>query len=103
MKSINQIFKTNKELLDLPEIQELINYCLELEEELLELKSTSSKSKEQIYLDIIRDIYSSCISTLNHDEEALRFTETEQINFKQAVINLKKYILHSSIDNRFNL
>jgi hypothetical protein len=103
MKSINQIFKTNKELLDLPEIKELVNYCLDLEEELIDVKSSSTKSKEQVYLDIIRDIYSSCCSTLNSDEEALRFTEAEQINFKQSIINLKKYILLSSIDNRFNL
>jgi hypothetical protein len=103
MKSINQLFKSNQRLMDEPEVQNLINYCSALEEELLELKITSTKNKESILLEIIRDIYSSCSSALVSDEEALRFTEAEQVNFKQAIINLKKYLLICSKDNNFNL
>ena len=36
MKSINQIFKDNKSLMDEPEVQKLIDYCLELVESVVD-------------------------------------------------------------------
>ena len=36
MKNINQIFKNNKHLMDHPEVQELIYYCVDLEGQVVE-------------------------------------------------------------------
>jgi hypothetical protein len=92
MKNINQILKTNKTLMDHPEVQELIDYCVELEGQVLEKKIDDTYSKEEIYLQILTDIYDSCINTLTDDELAQRFEELPKTDFKQSVINLKKYM-----------
>ena len=46
MKSINQIFTNNKQLMDEPEVQELIEYCRELEEETINSKFDKTYSFE---------------------------------------------------------
>ena len=92
MKNINQILKTNKTLMDHPEVQELIDYCVELEGQVLEKKIDDTYSKEEIYLQILKDIYDSCINTLIDEELAQRFEELPKTDFKQSVINLKKYM-----------
>jgi hypothetical protein len=92
MKSVNQIFKNNKHLMDEPEIIELIEYCQELEGEVLEKKIEDTYSKEEIYLQILKEIYDSCDKTLTDDQLSERFKETPRVDFKEAVINLKKYM-----------
>jgi hypothetical protein len=92
MKNINQILKTNKTLMDHPEVQELIDYCVELEGQVLEKKIDDTYSKEEIYLQILKDIYDSCINTLTDEELAQRFEELPKTDFKKSVINLKKYM-----------
>ena len=39
MKNIRQIFKSNTSLMDHPEVQELIDYCVELEGNVVEKKN----------------------------------------------------------------
>ena len=92
MKNINQIFKNNKSLIDHPEVQNLIEYCVELEGQVLENKIDNTYNKEEIYLQILKDIYNSCCDTLTDNELAQRFKEQPKINFEQSVINLKKYM-----------
>jgi hypothetical protein len=92
MKNINQIFKNNTHLMDEPEIIELIEYCQELEGEVLEKKIEDTYSKEEIYLQILKEIYDSCDKTLTDDQLSERFKETPRVDFKEAVINLKKYM-----------
>ena len=92
MKNIRQIFKTNTQLMDHPEVQELIDYCVELEGQVVEKKIDDTYSKEEIYLQMIKDIYDSCDKTLTDDQLSERFNETPRVDFKQAVINLKKYM-----------
>jgi hypothetical protein len=92
MKNINQIFKNNKHLMDEPEVIELIEYCQELEGEVLEKKIEDTYSKEEIYLQILKEIYDSCDKTLTDDQLSERFKETPRVDFKEAVINLKKYM-----------
>ena len=92
MKNINQIFKNNKTLMDHPEVQELIDYCVELEGQVVEKKIDDTYSKEEIYLQMLKDIYDSCDKTLTDDQLSERFKETPRVDFKQAVINLKKYM-----------
>jgi hypothetical protein len=92
MKNINQIFKNNIHLMDQPEVIELIEYCQELEGEVLEKKIEDTYSKEEIYLQILKEIYDSCDKTLTDDQLSERFKETPRVDFKEAVINLKKYM-----------
>jgi hypothetical protein len=92
MKSVNQIFKNNTHLMDEPEVIELIEYCQELEGEVLEKKIEDTYSKEEIYLQILKEIYDSCDKTLTDDQLSERFKETPRVDFKEAVINLKKYM-----------
>ncbi len=92
MKNIHQIFKNNKSLIDHPEVQELMDYCVELEGQVVEKKIEDTYSKEEIYHQILKDIYESCTKTLEEDHLAERFKETPRVDFKRAVINLKKYM-----------
>jgi len=92
MKSVNQIFKNNTHLMDEPEVIELIEYCQELEGEVLEKKIEDTYSKEEIYLQILKEIYDSCDKTLTDDQLSERFKETPRVDFKEVVINLKKYM-----------
>ena len=78
--------------MDEPEVIELIEYCQELEGEVLEMKIEDTYSKEEIYLQILKEIYDSCDKTLTDDQLSERFKETPRVDFKEAVINLKKYM-----------
>jgi len=75
-----------------PEVIELIEYCQELEGEVLEKKIEDTYSKEEIYLQILKEIYDSCDKTLTDDQLSERFKEIPRVDFKEAVINLKKYM-----------
>ena len=78
--------------MDETEIIELIEYCQELEGEVLEKKIEDTYSKEEIYLQILKEIYDSCDKTLTDDQLSERLKETPRVDFKEAVINLKKYM-----------
>ena len=105
MKSIAQIFRNNRELLDVPEVQELIEYTQDLEGLVMDRKIDDSYDKEYILLGIIRDIYSSCKDTLEQDELHERFpNEVEPIeDYKESIVNLKRFISDMCRENRINL
>jgi hypothetical protein len=92
MKNINQIFKNNKHLIEHPEVQELIDYCQELEGKLMEVEINKQYDKEDILINVIRDIKESCEQTINDNEESIRFNEIPRVDFEKSVVNLKKYI-----------
>lgn len=103
MKNINQIFKNNTSLIDHPEVDELIEYCRELEGKVIEKKIDDTYNKEEIYLQVLKDIYDSCDKTLTDDYFSERFKETPRVDFKEAVVNLKKYMDSISQMYRMNL
>jgi hypothetical protein len=76
-----------------PEVQELIDYCRELEGKILERKIEDEYNKEQYYAQVFKDIYQSCNDTLKDDELAERFKETPRVDFKETISNLKTYML----------
>jgi hypothetical protein len=92
MKNINQIFKNNTHLMDEPEVIELIEYCQELEGKFMEVEINKQYDKEDILINVIRDIKESCEQTINDNEESIRFNETPRVDFEKSVVNLKKYI-----------
>ena len=51
MKSIREIFKNNPSLLDEPEVVELLDYCEQLQDEIVELKFQKTNNKELAMLD----------------------------------------------------
>lgn len=93
MKNINQLFKSNIKLIDEPEVQDLINYCRELESKVLERSIDDTYNKEQFYAQAFKDIFESIEQTLKDEEDDIRFEETQQVDFKKCVLNLKKYML----------
>ena len=93
MKNINQLFRSNTKLMDEPEVQELIDYCRELEGKILERKIEDEYNKEQHYKQAFKEIYQSCCETLKDDELAERFKETPRVDFKETISNLKDYML----------
>jgi hypothetical protein len=92
MKNVNQIFKNNKHLIEHPEVQELIDYCRELEGKFMEVEINKQYDKEDILINVIRDIKESCEQTINDNEESIRFNEIPRVDFEKCVVNLKKYI-----------
>jgi hypothetical protein len=92
MKNVNQIFKNNKHLIEHPEVQELIDYCRELEGKVMEVEINKQYDKEDILINVIRDIKESCEQTINDNEESIRFNEIPRVDFEKSVVNLKKYI-----------
>lgn len=92
MKSIKSIFKYNKSLLEEPEVQELIDYCEELQAELIEIKQDEQFSKEIIFSEMVREIRDGCDEILNSQEE---------IDYKEMIKNLKKYVLDKC--NEYNI
>ena len=105
MKSIRQIFQYRRDLLDEPEVRELIEYAQELEGLVLDKKIDEVHNKEHILLAMIRDIYSSCKDILKQDELHQRFpSEVEPIgDYKDSISNLTKYITDMCRDNKINL
>jgi hypothetical protein len=92
MKNVNQIFKNNKHLIEHPEVQELIDYWRELEGKVMEVEINKQYDKEDILINVIRDIKESCEQTINDNEESIRFNEIPRVDFEKSVVNLKKYI-----------
>jgi len=90
MKNINQLFRDNTKLMDEPEVQELIDYCRELEGKVLERNIDDTYDKEQFYVQAFKDIYESIEQTLKDEEEAIRFKETQQVDFKECILNLNR-------------
>ena len=79
MKNINQIFKNNKHLIEHPEVQELIDYCQELEGKFMEVEINKQYDKEDILINVIRDIKESCEQTINDNKESIRFNEIPRV------------------------
>ena len=92
MKNINQIFKNNKHLMDEPEVMELIEYCQELEGDVMDVEINKKYDKEEVLLNIVKEIYSSCRQIIKDEEESVRFGETPRVDFEKSIINLKEYI-----------
>ena len=102
MRSINQIFKGNEHLMDLEPVDSLIDYCRELEDEVVENKQ---KSDQTIVLkQLISEISKSCFELLEDDKKSERWSnDFEKIDFKESIINLREYIIKYCLDNKINL
>jgi len=104
LKSINQIFTSNKHLIDEPEVKELIEYCKELEGQVMESIQNKSWSMEDKLAEVVRDIYSSCNEidkqAENHDRWPHDFKKPA---YENIVTHLKSYLTKFASDNNFRL
>lgn len=106
MKSINQIFVNNKDLLDNLAVQELIQAYDDSQEEYFELQQAnkSLKDRDNLFLELLRDIQFSIKMELNKEQENQQLNiENEPTDYKAAVENLQKYIQAFCRDNRIYL
>lgn len=91
MKNKLQLFKNQPDLLDEPEVQELLYYCEQLEDELVEFRFEKQKNKELILLDIIKEVLKGCNALEKEQREHERFG-FEAPNYEETISNLKSYI-----------
>ena len=101
MKSINQIFVNDREILENSAVQELIEYCRDLEEELIESRQVKKASFEVKLSVLVNEIYDSVNQILKESEESERFRDLPKVNFKEAIKNLKNYFQEFSKDNHY--
>jgi hypothetical protein len=102
MKSINQIFKQNKALMDEHEVQELIEYCRDLEGQVMDTKQSKQFSFEKELTVLVRDVYNGIndIRRMEMEHERWGF---EVPDYKQSVQNLYDNLIKFSKDYKFKL
>lgn len=92
MKTASEIFKNDPELLEKPAVKELISEYEKTCDALIDLQQVSELSKETFLKILISEIRGSISMELKRDLEAERFGESERVDFKNAVENLRIYI-----------
>lgn len=103
MKSINKIFEDRPHLMDHSEVKELIEYCKDLEGEVIDRDQIKQFSFEDKLASLVRDINNSVDQLIKDDEVALRFGETDRPDYEESVKNLGKYIKDFARENKFRL
>ena len=92
MKSIKELFKNNPSLLDEPEVAQLLEYCEQLQDEIVEFKFQKTNNKELAMLDMIKEVIKGCDATEKEQAEHERFGY-DAPNYQEIISNLKRYIL----------
>ena len=91
MKSTREIFKSNPSLLDEPEVLKLLDYCAELQDEIVEFKFQKTDNKELAMLDMLKEVIKGCNAIEKEKAEHERFG-FEAPDYPETVSNLKSYI-----------
>ena len=99
MKSIRDIFKNKPLLLDEPEVEQLMEYCEQLRDEIVELKFEKEKNKELAMLDMLREVIKGCNAIQKEQAEHIRFGYPPP-DYPETIANLKSYILERCRDER---
>ncbi|WGF93432.1 hypothetical protein [Aequorivita marisscotiae] len=103
MKTPSEIFKNNPEIQQNPSVKELISEYEAVCDALIDLQQISEMSKEKYLKILLLEIRQSISMELNRDLEAERFGETERVNFKHAIENLREYIDEYCRDHKIYL
>ena len=91
MKKPRDFFKNKPSLLDEPEVEALLEYCENLEEELIDLKFEKNANKELVLLDMIKEVMKGCNALEKEQMEHERFGYKAP-DYQETVSNLKSYI-----------
>ena len=102
MRNKLEIFEKAQDLLDEPEVQELLEYCEKMEDELVDFKFEKNKNKELILLDMIKEVLKGCNAIEKEQLEHERFGY-EAPNYQETISNLKSYILEICRINKIYL
>lgn len=102
MRSIKEIFKSKSFLLDEPEVKQLLEYALQLEDEIVEFKFEKQNNKQLAMLDMIKEVVKGCNEIQKQQTESERFGY-EAPDFEEAITNLKRYILKRCQDEKIYL
>ena len=104
MKNINQLFQSNRKLLYEAEVQELVEYCRELEGKVFERQTQDTYNKEHILRTIVSDILSSCNEYEENKILKDRYPDLYQnVNADSLVKNLMNYIITMNAKNDLRL
>ena len=102
MKLPRELFKNNLSLLEEPEVIELLEYCDQLEDEIVEFKFQKSNNKELIMIDMLQEVIKGCNDLEKEQMEHERFGY-EAPKYQEAILNLKRYILDRCRDEKIDL
>ena len=102
MKSTREIFKSNPSLLNEPEVVQLLEYCQELEDEIVESKFQKTNNKELALLDMLKEVIKGCNAIEKEQMEHERFG-FEAPRYRKTISNLKSYILKRCQDEKIYL
>lgn len=91
MDKIRQIFMLRRDLEEEDEVQELIDHCRELEDQVYDLDDQGPSDRELAMLQFIRELDRSCKDIVDDEE-----VDEEK---KEYVKNLKNYIEEFRRDN----
>ncbi len=104
MKNITQIFKNNYHLMDIPQVEELIEYTRELEGKVFEKNIEETYDKEEILKSIIQDVLAGCDELIENQLLNERYPELYKKPDADSLIkNLKDYILEMNRENKLGL
>ena len=99
MKQIRKIFDNKDFLLEEPEVEQLVAYCEELQDQIIEFKFEKDNNKQLIMLDMIKEIVKACNEVEKQQREFIRFG-LEPPDFEVGISNLKRYITDTCRDNK---
>jgi hypothetical protein len=104
VKNIKQLFRRQPDLLEKPEVQELIEYTQELEGQVFEKNIEDNYDKEHMLKSMLSDIIASC---REYEENKLlqdRYPELYQkVDADSLVKNLMAYILDMNYKNNLGI
>jgi hypothetical protein len=104
MKNIRQLFKGEEYLMDFAPVDELIEYCRELEGQILERKVEDNYDKEHMLKSMLQDILTSCRDMEDTNQLADRYPGMyEKSDAESLVKNLKTYILDMNHKNNLGI
>lgn len=104
MKNIKQLFRKNPELLEKPEVQELIEYTQELEGQVFERKVEDNYDKEHMLKSMLSDILDSCKEYEQNKILEDRYPELyKKVDADSLVRNLMDYIISMNTKNDLRL
>ena len=86
-----------------PLVKELTSEYEEVCDALIDLQQVSEMSKEKYLRILVREIRESISMELKRDLEAERFGESERVDFKDAIENLRDYINEYCRDHKIYL
>jgi len=104
LKNIKQLFRRRPDLLETPEVQELIEYTQDLEGQVLEKKVEDTYDKEHMLKSMLSDILLSCREYEENKILQDRYPELyKNIDADTLVHNLMDYIISMNAKNDLRL